>query len=170
MERRVPFGRQVDQTVVATTVATPIGVLTLVAADSGLQRVLWGDVRPEGLTVDTEHAIFALARTELARYFDGRLRRFTVPLDLRGSAFHRRVWTRVAGVPFGSTVTYAEIARSLGVPQGARAVGSANARNPVPIVVPCNRLVGSDGALRGFGRGIAVKAFLLAHEARLRTV
>ena len=149
-------------------VATPVGVLTLVATGTGLRRVLWADSRPNDVADAPDHAILRLAETELTRYFAGELRRFAVPLDLDGSAFQRRVWTAVAGVPYGQTATYADIARSLGVPRGARAVGSANGRNPVPIVVPCHRLIGSDGALRGFGGGLAVKERLLAHEARLR--
>jgi O-6-methylguanine DNA methyltransferase len=128
---------QADQRLVATPVGTPVGMLTLVAAEHGLRRVLWGDLPSEDVVLDPRHPILAVARTELTRYFEGRLRRFTVPLDLRGSTFQQHVWTEVARVPFGKTVTYSEIPRSLGVAHGARAVGSAKARNPVPIVVPC---------------------------------
>jgi methylated-DNA-[protein]-cysteine S-methyltransferase len=152
---------------VGTAVSTPVGVLTLVATDTGLRRIYWGEVTPDDVAVDSTHAILKLTETQLNRYFAGELRRFSVPLDLRGSAFQQRVWTAVAGVPYGRTATYADIARALGVPRGARAVGSANGRNPVPIIVPCHRLVGSDRTLRGFGGGLDVKKRLLAHEAHL---
>jgi methylated-DNA-[protein]-cysteine S-methyltransferase len=155
---------------VGRAVVTPVGVLTLVATDTGLRRVLWAESRPNDVAEDSDHVILRLAEGELGRYFAGELRRFTVPLDLGGSAFQQRVWTAVAGVPYARTATYADIARSLGVPRGARAVGSANGRNPIPILVPCHRLVGSDGAPRGFGGGLAVKERLLAHEARCGTI
>jgi methylated-DNA-[protein]-cysteine S-methyltransferase len=103
-------------------------------------------------------------RAELAAYFGGRLRRFGVPLDLAGTAFQQRVWSRLREIPFGDTVSYARIAREVGRRDAVRAVGHANGRNPVAIVVPCHRVVGTDGSLCGYGGGLWRKRWLLEHE------
>jgi O-6-methylguanine DNA methyltransferase len=103
-------------------------------------------------------------RRELDAYFRGRLRRFGVPLDLRGTPFQRAVWKRLARVPYGTTMTYAELAARIGRPSAVRAVGHANGRNPVSIVIPCHRVVGTDGALHGYGGGLWRKRWLLEHE------
>ena len=102
---------------------------------------------------------------ELNDYLEGRLRRFTVPLDLRGTAFQREVWGRVLEIPYGGTRTYAEVAGAVGRPRAARAVGAANGANPMPILVPCHRLVGASGSLTGYGGGVALKRWLLALES-----
>ncbi|HVN83571.1 MAG TPA: methylated-DNA--[protein]-cysteine S-methyltransferase [Candidatus Binatia bacterium] len=110
-----------------------------------------------------------LARTlrELQAYFAGGLRRFTVPLDLAGTEFQQRVWRTVASVPFGSTTSYGAVARAIGEPGKARAVGAANGANPVPIIVPCHRIIGADGSLTGYGGGLPLKLWLLRHEGAL---
>src|SRR4029079_15469667 len=97
-------------------------------------------------------------------YFDGRLREFDVPLSLHGTDFQLRVWHALCEIPFGQTISYAELARRLGKPQAMRAVGAANGRNPVSIIVPCHRVVGSTGSLTGFGGGLPRKRWLLDHE------
>jgi AraC family transcriptional regulator of adaptative response/methylated-DNA-[protein]-cysteine methyltransferase len=105
-----------------------------------------------------------LLRKELAAYFRGTLRRFESPLDLRGTPFQKSVWSRLVRVPYGATRSYARIAAAIGRSAAFRAVGHANGRNPVSIVVPCHRLVGSDGALHGYGGGLWRKQRLIAHE------
>jgi O-6-methylguanine DNA methyltransferase len=105
-------------------------------------------------------------RDELGSYFSGRLRRFRVPLDLRGTPFQKSVWSRLRRVPYGATRSYASIAAAVGKPAAFRAVGHANGRNPVSIVVPCHRLIGSAGALRGYGGGLWRKERLLDLERR----
>ncbi len=101
---------------------------------------------------------------ELSGYFTGTLREFSVPLDLRGTLFQRTVWEAVFAVPYGETVAYAEIARRIGRPDAPRAVGHANGSNPIPIIVACHRLVGSDGSLTGYGGGLEMKRALIEHE------
>jgi methylated-DNA-[protein]-cysteine S-methyltransferase len=105
------------------------------------------------------------ASRQLDAYFGGGLRRFDLPLDLQGTAFQVQAWRALADIPYGGTVSYGEQARRLGRPTAARAVGAANGRNPVPIVLPCHRVVGADRSLVGFGGGLDRKAWLLEHEA-----
>lgn len=104
----------------------------------------------------------------LAAYFEGRLRAFTVPLDLRGTPFQRQVWEALCHIPFGEVRTYAEIAELLGRPRATRAVGAANGANPVALIVPCHRVIGSNGSLTGYAGGLALKRFLLEHERQHR--
>jgi len=106
----------------------------------------------------------ALAR-EMDEYFAGRIRRFTVPLDLRGTPFQRQVWQELRRIPYGSTRSYGQVARALGRPSVARAVGQANHRNPIAIVVPCHRVIGTDGKLTGYAGGLDIKRALLDLEA-----
>ncbi len=106
------------------------------------------------------------AAHELHEYFAGRRRRFTVPLDLAGTDFQRRAWAAMRRVPYGATMSYAQQARRAGAPRAVRAVGSANGANPVPIIVPCHRIVASDGSLGGYALGLAAKRRLLALESR----
>jgi O-6-methylguanine DNA methyltransferase len=158
---------------------SPLGPLTLVRSDRGLCAIEFGDfaaVRDE-LAVWAKRwwpsAAFApgngdplleAASAELEAYFRGELRRFTVPLDLRGTPFQTEVWQALQRVPYGKTASYKEIAAAVGRPRAVRAVGGANNRNPVPIVVPCHRIVGADGSLVGYGGGLPIKARLLALE------
>lgn len=104
---------------------------------------------------------------QLRAYFAGELREFKLPLAFHGTTFQQRVWDRLQAIPFGETTTYGAIARDIGHPDAVRAVGAANGANPIPIVVPCHRVLGSNGSLTGFGGGIEVKRWLLAHEARI---
>jgi methylated-DNA-[protein]-cysteine S-methyltransferase len=148
---------------------SPVGTLTLVATDAGLAAVLWEDDRPGRvrLTVEDEerlHPVLLETERQLKEYFAGRRRQFTLTLDLSGTAFQRKVWRALATIPFGETRSYAQIAREIGLPTAARAVGAANNRNPVSIVAPCHRVIGSTGALTGYAGGLEVKARLLAFE------
>lgn len=115
---------------------------------------------PEG----EETALLARGRAELLEYLTGARRAFDLPLDPRGTPFQRRVWSALADIPYGQTVTYGELARRVGCPQGSRAVGQANHRNPLPILLPCHRVVGANGALTGYGGGLELKRFLLELE------
>jgi methylated-DNA-[protein]-cysteine S-methyltransferase len=117
-----------------------------------------------------DSGLSAEVERQVAAYFEGSLREFDLPLDLTGSEFQRSVWQAIAAVPFGETLTYAQIAAAVGRPTAYRAVGNACGSNPVVIVVPCHRIVGSDRGLHGFGGGLDVKTWLLRHEGSLSTV
>jgi methylated-DNA-[protein]-cysteine S-methyltransferase len=148
---------------------SPVGTLTLVASDQGLAAILWEHDRPGRVRLNIEaeddrHPVLLEAERQLEEYFAGQRTRFTLPLDLSGTPFQRQVWRALLTIPFGETRSYAQIARQIGKPGAARAVGAANGRNPVSIVAPCHRVIGSTGALTGFGGGLDVKARLLALE------
>jgi methylated-DNA-[protein]-cysteine S-methyltransferase len=150
-----------------TEVETPVGLLTLVGGDTGLRAVLW----PGGPTPhDAEpgpHAVLAETERQLREYFEGTRRTFELPLELVGTPFQRRAWLALANIPYATTVSYGEKARRLGVPRAARAIGAANGRNPLSIVLPCHRVVGAGGALTGYGGGLDAKRRLLDHELRV---
>ncbi len=151
-------------------VESPIGCLTLVASDDGLTHILFegqepGDVGlPADLPEVPDDPVLAEAARQLGEYFAGGRRSFDVPLDLRGTEFQRAAWLALAEVPYGETRSYGEQAEAIGRPGAFRAVGAANGRNPVPIVLPCHRIVGADGSLTGFGGGLPVKEHLLGLE------
>ncbi len=152
-------------------VDSPVGRLELVATVDGLAGILWENDRPGRVrlnigTEDSGHPVLIETERQLAEYFAGRRKEFTVKLDFAGTDFQRRVWKALLTIPFGETRSYAEIARQIGNPAAARAVGAANGRNPVSIIAPCHRVVGSTGALTGFAGGLDVKAHLLALEGQ----
>ena len=155
------------------TTASPIGNLKLVASDIGLVAVLWPDdddrrVRLGAMTEVEGHPLLLETEQQLRAYFGGLLQRFTVPLDFRGTDFQRSVWRALLAIPFGETRSYAAIARQIGRPAAVRAVGAANGRNPISIIAPCHRVIGSNGALTGFAGGLVAKEYLLGIErARL---
>ena len=156
-----------------TTIPSPLGQLTLVADDAAMVAVLWPDDRPGRvalgpMTDAPDHPVLREAAGQLAAYFAGTLSRFTLPLAPRGTAFQQAVWTALNAIPHGETRSYADIARAIGRPTATRAVGAANGRNPISIVTPCHRVVGTDGTLTGFAGGLAAKRWLLAHEAGQR--
>ncbi|PVE57927.1 cysteine methyltransferase [Arthrobacter sp. TPD3018] len=158
-------------TLAATRLVSPVGVLTLVASDAGLVAVLWPEEDPRRVPLATtvqgdDHAILRAAAAQLTSYFAGEWRVFDVPLDLRGTDFQKAVWAALLTIPYGETRSYGAIARALGRPDASRAVGAANGRNPISIIVPCHRVVGSTGKLTGFAGGMTVKAQLLALERR----
>jgi methylated-DNA-[protein]-cysteine S-methyltransferase len=146
---------------------TPVGTLTLVVGEVGLRAVLFpGEASPEG-AVEGTHPLLASAQQQLREYFTGERRTFELPLDPVGTPFQRRCWLALSSIPYGRTLSYGEQARRLGHPRAARAVGAANARNPISIVLPCHRVVGANGALTGYGGGLDAKRLLLEHEARV---
>lgn len=155
-------------------VDSPVGALTLVASPRGLRHVEWfregGDNTAAGIdAVDGPDPAGHLARaaSELDEYFVGARVEFTVPLDPVGTPFQLEAWQALCTIPYGETVSYGEQARRLGDVGKARAVGAANGRNPIPIIIPCHRVIGSNGSLTGFGGGLETKAWLLSHEARI---
>ena len=145
-------------------VETPIGTLGLVGSGDGLRHVRWS---ADGLA-DASCAVLDDAAEQLRAYFAGELLEFDVLLDLDGTEFQRSCWLALATIPYGQTVSYGEQARRLGLgPDAARAVGAANGQNPLPLVLPCHRVIGADGSLTGFGGGLHIKRFLLEHEGAL---
>ena len=151
-----------------TVVDSPIGPLGLTASDTGLRAVLFNGrtIRPEGSS-----PVLSEAARQLEAYFKGDLLSFDLPLELQGTDFRRRCWLALASIPYGQTVSYGEQARRLGLgPEAARAVGAANGQNPLPIVLPCHRVIGANGSLIGFGGGLDVKRYLLELEGALLPV
>jgi methylated-DNA-[protein]-cysteine S-methyltransferase len=166
----------------ATTFArfpSPVDELVLTASDTALKGVFFpvrrnrspleaGWVEDDGRGPAGE--LLARARRQLTEYFDGSRTSFDLPLDAAGSAFERRVWDLLRTIPYGVTTSYGALARRLGDPQATRAVGAANGKNPIPIIVPCHRVVGARGELTGFGGGLDGKRWLLEHEGALLTL
>jgi len=159
----------------STTHPTPVGELTLVASDHGLRAVVWPTSSLKRARVsgrphrNPDHPILQTTARQLDEYFAGERTTFDIPLDLDGTRFQVAAWRSLAQIPFGSTTTYGHQAAGLGIPTAARAIGAANGANPVCIVLPCHRVIGSDGSLTGFGGGLPVKRWLLDHEARVLT-
>ena len=125
------------------------------------------ELRREGFEIERDAARTSAARAQLAEYAGGKRQVFDLPLCLVGSDWQRAVWTALLEIPFGETRSYGELARGLGEPHAARAVGSANGSNRIPLVIPCHRVIGANGTLIGFGGGLHLKSRLLAHEARV---
>jgi methylated-DNA-[protein]-cysteine S-methyltransferase len=148
---------------------SPVGNLKLVASDKGLVAVLWQNEKPtrvplNELVEDATHPILLDTERELGEYFAGKRKTFSVPLDMRGTSFQKNVWHALLAIPFGETRSYGQLAKQLGNPQAMRAVGAANGRNPISIIVPCHRVIGSSGKLTGFAGGLETKARLLNLE------
>ena len=148
-----------------TTTASPVGGLLLTSDGVALTGLyLHGATPPAGAVEDA--APFAAVLAELDAYFKGELTAFTVPVAPRGTPFQMKVWAALLAIPHGTTISYGEQARRLGVPNASRAVGAANGRNPVSIVVPCHRVIGGNGSLTGYGGGLERKKWLLDFEAQ----
>jgi len=149
---------------------SPIGPLTIVAQDGAIVALYMDTQRhapgPEafGPPGDPAEEPFATAAAQLAGYFAGRRTSFDLPLAPAGTEFQRRVWAGLLAIPYGQTISYGELARRIGSPAASRAVGLANGRNPIAVVVPCHRVIGSDGSMTGYGGGLDRKRFLLALE------
>ncbi|NYT42514.1 methylated-DNA--[protein]-cysteine S-methyltransferase [Sphingomonas sp. R-74633] len=151
------------------TMSSPVGELTLVASDRGVVAILWENDSPDrvrlgDLAEDGDHPVLLAAEAQLGEYFAGTRTRFDLPLDFRGTDFQKSVWAQLLVIPFGETRSYSEIAMKLGRPTASRAVGAANGRNPISIVAPCHRVIGSTGKLTGFAGGLEAKAYLLGLE------
>lgn len=151
-------------------VPSPVGALTLVASDKGVAAILWENDAPDRvrlgpLTEDEDHPVLVEAARQLDDYFAGTRRAFDLPLDFSGTDFQKQVWAALLAIPFGETRSYADIARAIGRPAACRAVGAANGRNPISIVAPCHRVIGTNGALTGFAGGLEAKQHLLRLES-----
>jgi len=148
---------------------SPVGALKLVASDRGLVAILWQNDKPSRvrlgeLVEDAAHPILVDTERQLGEYFAGKRRTFSMALDMRGTPFQRNVWEALLAIPFGETRSYGQLAKQLGNAKAGRAVGAANGRNPLSIVVPCHRVIGSSGKLTGFAGGLETKAQLLSIE------
>ena len=159
-----------------TTIDSPVGPLLLAANDDGLRAIEFQPSRHsvkrdtdwrEVEWVDCTHPLLRQARQQLAEYFAGDRLTFDLPLAPRGTAFQRDVWQMLASITYGDTISYAQLASRIGKPSATRAVGAANGRNPLPIVLPCHRVIGADGSLTGFGGGLPTKRFLLELEGAI---
>ncbi len=159
-------------TALYTFIESPVGALWLVADDEALQVIEFRNPRHPIARAphwrEGDNAVLREATRQLGAYFRGERRDFDLPLSPRGTDFQRQVWRTLAGIPYGETISYRELARRVGKPTAMRAVGAANGRNPLPIVLPCHRVIGADGSLTGFGGGLPTKQFLLTLEGALR--
>jgi methylated-DNA-[protein]-cysteine S-methyltransferase len=150
-------------------VNSPVGDLTLVGSDRGLAAILWESDRPGRVRLnivgeDRNHPVLVETERQLEEYFAGKRKKFSVRLEFVGTEFQNKVWQALLAIPFGETRSYGEIAKQLGNPQAMRAVGAANGRNPISIIAPCHRVIGSTGKLTGFAGGLEAKARLLELE------
>jgi len=153
------------------TIQSPVGQLILVARDTKLAAILWENerlnrVRLGPLEEDTRDPVLKETERQLVEYFAGKRRRFELELDFVGTDFQVRVWQALLGIPFGETRSYRDIAIQIGQPTAVRAVGAANGRNPISIIAPCHRVIGTSGSLTGFAGGLAAKQFLLSLEGQ----
>ena len=154
------------------TIQSPVGDLKLVASDKGLAGILWENDRSwrvphlKDAVEDNAHPLLLDVEHQLGEYFAGERKAFDVPLDFTGNVFNQKVWAALLTIPYGETRTYGQIARQIGEPDTARAVGGANAKNPISIVVPCHRVIGANGKLTGFAGGLGAKTYLLNLESR----
>ncbi|ERK18311.1 MAG: methylated-DNA--[protein]-cysteine S-methyltransferase [Pantoea sp.] len=153
----------------AKIIATPVGDLTLIASNKGLSAILWENegsqrVPLKPISRDDQHPILCETERQLGEYFAGQRQQFDLPYDTVGTEFQKKVWQALITIPFGETRSYRQIAEQIGNPKAVRAVGAANGKNPLSIVAPCHRVIGSNGKLTGFAGGLPVKAFLLELE------
>ena len=152
-----------------TSIDSPIGEIFVALSSKGLNSIRFAkSTKPEP---PYEHWLYMKqlkdeAIDQLQAYFKGTLKDFSLPLDLDGTSFQLKVWKALQKIPYGQTISYAELARWIGKPKAVRAVGGANGRNPIPLVVPCHRVIGSDGSLTGYGSGLPIKSALLEHERK----
>ncbi|MGB8196242.1 MAG: methylated-DNA--[protein]-cysteine S-methyltransferase [Acidimicrobiales bacterium] len=154
-----------------STVESPIGPLTLLARNGVLTNLTMQEHRHSSPTPPdaiVDDAWFKDVAEQLDRYFAGKLTTFDVEMDLRGTEFQQRVWAQLREIPYGETISYGELARRVGNANASRAVGLANGRNPISIIVPCHRVIGADGSLTGYGGGLERKTWLLDHESARR--
>lgn len=152
-------------------VASPVGMLRLGASEKGLLSIDVGKSTMSPMTTAKNadaQRVLATARKQLAEYFAGKRQQFDIPLDLHGTVFQIKAWKELGRIPFGQTISYGQQARNVGNPKAFRAVGSANGKNPIPIIVPCHRVVAADGSLGGYSLGLKMKKQLLALEGRRR--
>jgi methylated-DNA-[protein]-cysteine S-methyltransferase len=148
---------------------SPVGRLKIISSDNGLAAILWENDNPKRIRVRTytennTHPVLIEAEQQLKEYFEGKRNSFSLTLDPVGTAFQKNVWNALSLIPYGETRSYSDIARQLGNIKAVRAVGAANGRNPISIIVPCHRVIGASGELTGFAGGLEAKAYLLSME------
>lgn len=147
------------------TISSPLGPVHIQATTQGISKISLGI---DTATPDSPSALTEMAASQLLQYFAGSLSQFSLPLAARGTVFQQQVWQALCQLPFGHTCSYADIARQIANPKAVRAVGAANGKNPIAIVVPCHRVIGANGTLTGYAGGLDNKAWLLAHEQKFR--
>jgi methylated-DNA-[protein]-cysteine S-methyltransferase len=161
--------KETKMSYVHKTVNTPVGNLKLIASENGLAAILWENDKPTRVRLDRgvedeSNPVLLKAEKQLLEYFSGKRQTFSVPLDFVGTDFQKSVWAALLTIPFGETRSYGDIARQIGKEKAVRAVGAANGKNPISIIAPCHRVIGSSGELTGFAGGLAAKALLLNLE------
>jgi methylated-DNA-[protein]-cysteine S-methyltransferase len=134
------------------------------AGDGGICHISFTNEIPSGWTRNDRHPLLREAARQLTRYFEGRLQEFELPLEMSGTPFQRKVWDTLLGIPYGEVISYAQLAGRVGSPRGFRAVGAANGKNPIPIIVPCHRVINTGGGLGGYSCGLPYKRRLLELE------
>jgi methylated-DNA-[protein]-cysteine S-methyltransferase len=144
--------------------------LALVADARGITQIRFEGVPPEGVSRDDAFTVLKLATEQLRAYFEAELQTFDLPLAPQGTDFQKSVWNALLTIPYGETRSYLQIAHGIGTPKAVRAVGAANGQNPIPIVIPCHRVIGSNGKLTGFGGGLPLKRQLLDLESSQRSL
>jgi methylated-DNA-[protein]-cysteine S-methyltransferase len=150
---------------------SPVGELKLIASNRGLAGILWENDKParvphlNSATEDNDHPALLETELQLTEYFAGTRQEFTLSLDFTGTDFNKKVWQALLAIPYGETRSYGQLAKQIGDPSLARAVGAANGKNPISIVAPCHRVIGADGKLTGFAGGLKTKAYLLNLES-----
>lgn len=173
--------RQTPTVVHYTTVASPVGSLTLFATETALTGLSWENearaTRLGAVRAPTGHPVLKMAAQQLSEYFAGRRTDFDIPLSAQGTQFQRKAWQQLRKIPYGKQISYGEQAKRIGKPKAVRAVGGANSKNPIGIIIPCHRVIGANGNLTGFAGGIDIKRRLLILEGacgkkihQLRTV
>jgi methylated-DNA-[protein]-cysteine S-methyltransferase len=151
-------------------ISSPVGLLTLVASENHIIALLWENDSPARVKLpptisSPRHPLLLKARQQLTEYFARKRKNFDLPLAPQGTDFQKKTWKALQTIPWGETRSYADIARKIGSPQACRAVGAANGRNPISIIVPCHRVIGRNGQLTGFAGGLKAKSWLLDFEA-----
>ncbi len=153
-------------------IPSPIGPLYLVASSKGLQGIFWRKQSSKVVTSpdcsNPAEKILDTTQLQLAEYFKGKRKTFNIPVDVQGTEFQQKVWQELSKIPFGQTLSYRDVARRIKNPNAVRAVGSANGKNPICIIVPCHRVIAADGTIGGYGGGIPIKQKLLALEGILK--
>ena len=152
------------------TMRSPVGELKLVANEKGLAAILWENDNPKRIRLsplveNKKHPVLLETEQQLKNYFTGKQKKFSVKLDFTGTDFQKKVWDALLTIPFGETRSYGQIARQIGSPKAVRAVGAANGKNPISIIAPCHRVIGSNGKLTGFAGGLKAKECLLELES-----
>ncbi len=143
---------------------SPLGILSVVASSAGVCNIIFGELKENIVAKEEKTPILQQTELQLNEYFSGERKVFTVPIDLKGTEFQCKVWNNLLKIPYGETRCYSEIARMTGNQKASRAVGMANNRNPIPIIIPCHRVIGKNGMLVGYAGGLEIKKYLLELE------